>query len=509
MAGAVVTAGQETEGPERQVTEARTELNAVAEVWKALDALRGQVIHTFEYQLTLRVVALSALAAASGSGADEQNDEVVADGWLRLVDHAQRVVEGAMPESAETVLREVWDGARITERVGLAGRGLFDMPQLSEDASQRLSKLILAVHQVPSKEDLFAACLDLYSRRMGKGGDYFTPQWLARLMVELAGPRIGERVLDPACGSGGLLVEAARQVRSWVGDADELTLVGRDVSSEARQVAALNLATHGLRGDLGRGPIDSLNSVENALECDVALVNPPFNASGWAGDAFEHQRRWRFGAPPRSSANFAWLQHTWEQLSSTGLAVVLLADGAATGTRLGEQVIRQRLVEADALAALIALPSDLFPHNRNSACLWILSKDKGQPRWGHNPRREQVLFIDARTVGKAADRGRRVFTGNDIHRICATFASWRADSIGPVRPNTYEDEDGWCRSVSPQEIKLNGYDLKPAHYVPKLNAGVVEPNPATGTRALTAELYALFDEARDIEWQLRTLLDDA
>lgn len=510
-----MTDGQRGAAMSRQKQGSPQVANTFAGVWAALDDLRGHVTPTFEYQLVLRMVVLRSLNAADvtpdhpepavpSEGALKEN------GWSRLAECARRVTDGDLTVSVEDALREAWDDAGIADRVGLHGRGLFDLPQLSEQADRRLAELVLAVHRAPTSDDLFGACLGRYSRRLGEGGNYFTPKHITRLMVSLAAPRLGERVLDPACGSGGFLVEAARQVRTRAGGDDELALIGRDINNEARQIAAMNLAANGLRGDLGRGPADSLRPLGGPpSKCDVVLVNPPFNVKNWAGPSPVADSHWRFGEPPRDNANFAWLQHALDELSDTGRAVVLLADSAATGARTVERAIREGIVESDVLAALVALPKEIFPHARTSACLWILSKDRQHLDWGQHSRSGQVLFIDASSMVKPDIRGYRALAEHDIQRIVTTFNTWRGHFTAPGRPDTYEDVTGWCCSVSRTEIEAAEYDLKPSRYVLSSAAEVGESDHVDRTGELTGELYMLFDEAYGLERKLRDLLDKA
>ncbi|MFE3247998.1 N-6 DNA methylase [Streptomyces sp. NPDC059209] len=488
--------------------------DSFAKVWRALDVLRGHVTSAFEYQLVLRMVVLRSLTAGDVTR-DDSNPAVPSkravreDGWSRLVACSQRVTDGDLSVTTEDALREAWDEASVAERVGLHGRGLFNMPQLSEQADRALAELVQAVDSAPVSDGLFNACLARYSRRLGEGGNYFTPQHITRLMVSLASPRPGERVLDPACGSGGFLVEAARQVRARTDGEDDLVLMGRDINNEARQIAAMNLAANGLRGDLGRGPADSLRRLGGpTLECDLVLVNPPFNASNWGDRAPGADSSWRFGEPPRDNANFAWVQRAVDELSDTGRAVVLMADSAATGARSVDQEIRKGLVESDVLAALVALPKEIFPHARTSACVWILCEDRKHLGWGHHSRSEQVLFIDADSTVKPEIRGYRALAEDDIRRIATTFSTWRGDYAGPGRPDTYEDVTGWCRSVSRTDIEAAGYDLRPSRYVLSSSTEVAELGHVGRTAELTRELYTLFEEAHHLEQRLRTLLDE-
>lgn len=460
---------------------------AFRRVWRAIDRLCEVVAPEDAYQVTFQVFFLRSMGGAI---------------WSILIRRFG---------PAEPALNMAWANARLDSLFRLGVRGSMGAIGLLGEADRRLAALIAEVDRVESAEQavsLFDACLDRYSYRFGEGGSYYTPRGIAQLMAGLAGPRAGERVLDPVCGSGRLLVEAAQWARRHGSGSGAPLVYGRDFSAEARRVAAMNLVLNSLTGDLGTGAVDSLRDGSTGLAADVVLANPPFKMSGWGHDELVGDPRWSFGQPPKASANFAWVQHILSELSPRGRAVVLLADGAARSTRGDEKQIRQRMVESDVLAGVVALPARLFPHTRVGASLWFLNKDKN-PRigWGRNSRLGEVLFVDARRLAKRADRSRRHLADEEVMRICRVFEAWRgADSADAVADDPMEQVN-WCRSVRHEEIKACGYDLTPGNYVRSSIAATESlPDQDVAERSPKEELYGRFEEVARINERLRSVL---
>jgi type I restriction enzyme M protein len=483
-------------------------------VMRAIDMLSEHTAPTGAYRLALQVIFLrqmweSAGPPAAGTRSARQGPSrephwtVLAD---EAADNAARGRPGA--RTTERALEDAWRQAGTARFLDLGPRNAVETPRLSGQADRSLAALIGEVAAADRIEGMFEACLDRYSRKLGKDGNYFTPRSISRLMAGVAAPRYGERVLDPVCGSAGLLVEAARFAYSQVAGLGGLQLHGRDIDAEVREVAAMNLALNSLDGDLATGPVDSLRTGVTGFGCDVVLANPPSNMADWGYGELGNDRWWVYGTPPESRANFAWIQHVISELSLRGRAVVLLADGAAKGVRGGERKIRQRLVEEDVIAGIVSLPAGIFPHTRISACLWLLSKDKGaHPAWGRTPRHDQVLFIDARRSGRRTDRVRGQLPEDEADRVCRTVYAWRGDdTVG--EPGAFVDEPGWCRSVHRGEIAETGYDLTPARYV---RTGLEHGTQSVQERRACPprdELYECFAEAARLDRQLRSVLEE-
>ncbi|MFF7778919.1 N-6 DNA methylase [Streptomyces tanashiensis] len=451
-------------------------------VWRALDALCAAVSPEVGHQLAFQVIFLRCWPTPVGAG------------LARILG------------PAEPALSSVWTRLGLDRSVGSGVTGGAQARRLHQEADRALAAVIAEVERLEETRGLFDACLDLYSSRFGTGGDYYTPPPLARLMAGLAAPRAGDRVLDPACGSGRLLIAAEQWARKQDHCAGVLSLHGRDIRPEACRAAAMNLMLHGLHHDLGEGAVDSLRTTPVNLLADTVLVNPPLNAKDWEGGGLIGDPPWSLGTPPKGNANFAWVQHALNRLSSEGRAVVLLPDSATRSLNTAETQIRRRLVENDLLAGVVALPARQFPHTRTGTTLWLFSKDKrASDRWGRRSRVGETLFVDARQLGARAGRSARRLADEDIDLICSVFTSWRGIS---------SDEDGseprdlsWCRSVRQDDIARRGYDLGPGSYV-QTPFAALGPTMSEGQHRLAKDtLYERFDDTARISQQLRHVLE--
>lgn len=301
-----------------------------------------------------------------------------------------------------------------------------------------------------------------------KGGQFYTPASVVRVLVEVLAPHQG-RVYDPCCGSGGMFVQSEKFIESHGGRADDISIYGQEANPTTWRLVAMNLAIRGFAADLGKEPADTFHRDQHPdLRADYVLANPPFNISDWGGERLADDRRWTHGTPPAGNANYAWLQHILHHLSPRGQAGVVLANGSMSSNQNGEGDIRRAMVEADVVDVMVALPPQLFLNTQIPACLWFLCKDKsGAPMAGAKPgrdRRGEVLFIDARKLGRMESRVVRVFDDEDIAKIAATVHRWRADGEdGTDEP--YADVPGFCRAVRLAEIAEHGHVLTPGRYV--------------------------------------------
>ncbi|WP_158712034.1 HsdM family class I SAM-dependent methyltransferase [Streptomyces rimosus] len=399
---------------------------------------------------------------------------------------------------AEAIGREVRDWSR-------RGWGAPDpeLPQFERMHGDQLNVLVDVVQSVSDLGEFYETCLEWQSRTSGKGGNYYTPVHISELVVAMLAPRRGESVYDPACGSGGFFVQACKYVEQQVGRPADLALHGQDVSREALQMAAMNLTVHGEEGRLAEESSLTADAFPGQT-FDVVLANPPFNQSRWdGGGRAYYDDRWVYGAPPRGNANFAWVQHILSKMSPTGRGGILLPNGAASGARPAERAIRKALVESDVLDCVVALPAGLLSHVRNPVCLWLFTKNK-KPRDGRgiHDRRSQVLFVDAREAVATVGRGQRVLATGANARIADTYAAWR----GSAAPASYQDERGWARSVTTQEIAEREYDVQPAHFVGEADEAPMAGDGVERVAELTTELLRHFERSRLIEDELRNLL---
>lgn len=294
-----------------------------------------------------------------------------------------------------------------------------------------------------------------------KGGQFYTPASVVKVLVEVLAPHKG-KVYDPCCGSGGMFVQSEKFLESHGGKFDDISIYGQEANPTTWRLVAMNLAIRGLDFNLGKEPADTFHRNQHPdLRADYILANPPFNISDWGGERLADDKRWEYGTPPAGNANYAWLQHILYHLSSRGQAGVVLANGSMSSNQNNEGAIRKAMVEADVVEVMVALPPQLFFNTQIPACLWFLAKDKSK---NGRDRRGEVLFVDARKLGRMETRVNRVLDDADVQRIARTVHLWRQD--GEVEAGEgYEDVAGFCRSVKLKEIAEHGYVLTPGRYV--------------------------------------------
>ncbi len=294
-----------------------------------------------------------------------------------------------------------------------------------------------------------------------KGGQFYTPASVVKVLVDVLAPHKG-KVYDPCCGSGGMFVQSERFVESHGGRFGDVSIYGQEANPTTWRLVAMNLAIRGMDFNLGKEPADTfLRDQHPDLKADYVLANPPFNISDWGGEKLQADRRWVYGTPPAGNANYAWLQHILWHLGPRGQAGVVLANGSMSSSQNNEGEIRKAMVEADVVDVMVALPPQLFINTQIPACLWFMAKDKTA---GGRDRRGEVLFIDARKLGRMETRVNRVFDDEDIARIADAVHRWRGD--GEVASGeAYADVPGFCRAVKLTEIAEHGYVLPPGRYV--------------------------------------------
>jgi type I restriction enzyme M protein len=343
-----------------------------------------------------------------------------------------------------------------------------------------------------------------------RGGEFYTPRSVVRVMVEMLEPYKG-RVYDPCCGSGGMFVQSERFAEEHEGRIGDIAVYGQESNYTTWRLCKMNLAVRGIDADIRWNSEGSFHKDElRDLKADFVLANPPFNISDWGGDRLREDVRWRYGPPPASNANFAWVQHIVHHLAPTGTAGVVLANGSMSSTQSGEDTIRRALIEGiggalGVVDCMIALPGQLFYSTQIPVCLWFLARDKsnGISRNAKlRDRRGEILFIDARKLGHMVDRTRKEFSDADIDKITRAYHTWR----GEAEAGVYEDVPGFCKSATLDEIKGHGFVLTPGRYVGSADAADDDLPFAERFEALREQLDEQFVEAAHLEKEIQRSL---
>lgn len=284
------------------------------------------------------------------------------------------------------------------------------------------------------------------------------------------------RVYDPAMGSGGFFVQSEKFIERYAGknnydpltQKQKISIYGQEYNYTTWQLAAMNMAIRGLDYDFGKEPASTYtNDQHKDLRADFIMANPPFNMKEWDAGVDDNDPRWKYGKPPSGNANFAWLQHMLYHLAPNGSQALLLANGSMSSTTNNEGEIRKNLVTNDLIECMVALPGQLFTNTQIPACIWFLTNNKGErtDKAGRKlrNRKGEVLFIDARQLGYMKDRVLRDFTMDDIQQVADIFHAWKTGET--VNGVTYEDQAGFCKSASLDEITKHDFVLTPGRYV--------------------------------------------
>lgn len=375
-----------------------------------------------------------------------------------------------------------------------------------------------------------------------KGGEFYTPQSIVKLLVAMLEPYKG-RIYDPCCGVGGMFVQSEKFVEEHQGRVGDIAIYGQESNPTTWKLAQMNLAIRGIDGNLGPYAADSFHDdLHPDLKADFILANPPFNISDWGGNLLAEDKRWQYGLPPTGNANFAWIQHMLHHLTPTERAGFVLANGSMSSGQSGEGDIRRALVEADLVECMVALPPQLFFNTQIPACLWFLARSKSKQR------QEQVLFVDARGLGTMVDRTRRELTDANIQRIADTFHAWRGQTaqkpgflpgdshaltnkkpgfshagqdqkpgflpggsqdLTDEKPGfLYADEPGFCKSATLAEIATHDYVLTPGRYVGATDVADDGEPFEQKMEQLVGLLYEQFNRSSILEISIRRNLQE-
>ena len=463
-----------------------------SQLWRMADALRGSMDAAEYKHVVLGLIFLKYVSdafeerhaevlAEVGKDAAEDRDEYIAENifWVppearwqylknqtrqpnigRLVDDAMIAIERDNPALDSVLPKDYARPALDKNRLGQVV-DLVSNIQVG-GARARATDVLGRVYEY---------FLEQFALAEGrKGGQFYTPRSVVRLLVEMLQPYKG-RVYDPCCGSAGMFVQSVQFIEAHAtGNGNggkaraDISIYGQESNYTTWRLAKMNLAIRGIEAQIAHGDTFH-NDRYPDLKADYILANPHFNDSDWGGERLQDDQRWRHGVPPKGNANFAWVQHFLHHLSPRGIAGFVLANGSMSSNQSGEGQIRKNLIEADLVDCIVALPGQLFRSTQIPACLWFLRRGRsGGVRSG------QTLFIDSRKLGHMLDRTRRDLSQEDVARVADTYHAWR----GEEGREPYADVPGFCKSAALDEVSKHGHVLTPGRYVG------AEPQPDDG-----------------------------
>lgn len=452
-------------------------------LWAAADKMRGHMDASEYKHVALGLIFLKYISDSFQARYNqlkteqyanpEDRDEYAAQNifWVPVQARWQNIRNSARQS---TIGQTIDDAMAAIERENPLLKGVLPHSYARPDLDKtRLGELIdiisnielIAKDEKKTSKDILGRVYEYFLGRFaaaeGKsGGEFYTPQCVVRLLVEMIEPYKG-RIYDPCCGSGGMFVQSEKFVEAHGGRLGDIAIYGQESNPTTWRLARMNLAIRGIDANLGQSWADSFhNDQHKDLKADFILANPPFNMSDWGGDRLREDVRWKYGTPPAGNANYAWIQHFIHHLAPAGVAGFVMANGSMSTQTSGEGDIRKAIIEADLVDCMIALPGQLFYTTQIPVCLWFVTRKKTADKQRKlRSRCGQTLFIDARRCGKLIDRIHRELTDDDIAEIAAVYHTWRTEG------GKYEDKPGWWKSATLEEIASHGHVLTPGRYV--------------------------------------------
>jgi len=479
------------------------------QIWKAADILRGNLDASEYKHVVLGLIFLKYISdkfdaryeELKNEGLDtEDKDEYIAERIFFVPQEARwkRIAEAARTPEIGNVID---DAMRAIEKENKRLKDIlpktFARPELDKRRLGDVVDLFTNIKMVAHGTDkdilgrTYEYCLGKFAEQEGKlAGEFYTPSSIVRTIVEVIKPYNG-RVYDPCCGSGGMFVQSAKFIVSHLGNINNISVYGQDSNPTTWKLANMNLAIRGIDADLGKYNADTFyDDCHPTLKADFVMANPPFNLSDWGAERLKQDPRWKYGLPPSGNANFAWLQHIIHHLAPNGKAGVVLANGSLSSMSGGEGEIRKKIIDADLVEGIIAMPPQLFFTTQIPVCLWILARDKKQ--------KGKTLFVDARKMGTMVTRKNRELTEKEILKIAKAFEDFEN--------GTDPSQKGFCVIATKEEIAKQDYILTPGRYVG--TEDIEDDGEAFDDKMkrLTAELGELFGLSAGLEKEIRKQL---
>ena len=482
------------------------------ELWDVADSLRGHISAADYRKVIIGLIFLKYVSDSftikynyllkEDEGFEEDRDEYVSENiffvpqksrWDYIAENAHSPEIGIILDDA---MREI--ESENKSLVGVLPK-VYATPDLDKRVLGEVVDIFTNINMFAhgNEKDLlgrtYEYCLEQFAAYEGKnGGEFYTPTSIVKTIVEILKPFNG-RVYDPACGSGGMFVQSETFVENHSGNINNLSIYGQEANADTWKMAKINMAIRGIEPNFGPHQADTfIDDLHPTLKADYIMANPPFNLKKWGADKLVDDVRWKYGTPPDSNANYAWIQHMIHHLAPNGKIGLVLANGSLSSTQSGEGDIRKAIIEDDLVEGIVALPAQLFYSVTIPACLWFISKNKKQ--------KGKTVFIDARNLGHMVDRKHRDFTDDDIQKIAKTFEAFQE--------GTLENEKGFCAVVETEDIAEQDYILTPGRYVGVEDREEDSEPFEEKMERLTTELSELFKQSHVLEEEIKQRLEE-
>ncbi|WP_342252172.1 type I restriction-modification system subunit M [Spiroplasma endosymbiont of Amphibalanus improvisus] len=496
-----------------QIKEIETKL------WQAADQLRGNMsaeeyMHTILGILSLKYIsdkfdtAIEKLKQDGLELSDIEPDELYGEydafivpeksSWKHIINHANSPQIGQVIDEA---LIAIQNKNKIL-------KGIFNTNYNNEGIDQnRLGEVVKIFSDEKlnfEKEDIIGRIYEFFlgkffKDRGQKGGEFYTPTSIVQLMVSLIKPLNGT-IYDPACGSGGILIQSKRYIESHGGDITQVNVYGQEFNQVTWKLAKLNLILNNFpltdsddNKVLGVKSADTFTEDQHLnLKFDYVMTNPPFNLKQWNYEKLLDDPRWKYGIPPKGNANYAWLSHVMSKLSSKGKAAVVLANGSLSTSQNGEKEIRTELLKQNKVDMIIGLPSALFYTTGIPASIWIFNNNKTT---------DKVLMVNATEIGTMISKKLRELQTSEIEDITKLYDKHsKGEDINQV---------GFAKNVSLEELAENDYSLVPGRYVGYEEEVVDKEAAKAEIKKISIELKDLFKEFNELMPKVEESIDKA
>ena len=503
-------------------------------LWSIADELRANsTLKSSEYSVPVLGLIFLRYADEKFSIAEK---ELAGKGSGRRVigkdDYKAKGVMYVPPESRFSKLLDLPEGENVGKTINEAMKAVETaneqlkgvLPKTyNQIENTTLKSLLKTFSQISMDEEgdkfgkIYEYFLGNFARAEGqKGGEFFTPTSLVKLIVEIIEPYHG-RIYDPACGSGGMFAQSADFIKAHKHDPTvEIAVYGQERVAETRKLCLMNLAVHALSGDIKEGNSYYDDDHQCVGKFDFVMANPPFNVDKVDKAKIKDDPRFPFGMPKSDNANYLWIQLFYSSLNDKGRAGFVMANSAADA-RQSEMEIRKGLLQANAVDVMIAIGPNFFYTVTLPCTLWFFDKGKAK-----TDRKDRVLFIDARHIFRQMDRAHRKFSPKQLEYIANIVRLYRGEKpefvagdddehpgVDPDLKETfsklkYADVAGLCKVATFAEIEAQGWSLNPGRYIGVTEKGADDFDFAEKLEELNQELEVLNSEARELEDRIAT-----